>query len=258
MKDIVTSLIVRKSSVRLFFTKAPSWILLRFPARCGMKQTDPKTGHTVTRMHRILKKLESWCAAEAAAKAAGKTIEAKVAAVVIDYLDAVSNVSERSGSELLYAIVEDACREARRSGARGTPRQLGALKAVAELQELIPVPVDTRRFASEPADYEEHNNSWGASTLRGLAIQLFGVDPPPSARLSYLVNVRQRQVQYWLAGRDMPPPNVRETVEKQVAAVEEFDLKRRVQDLAREAAAAGVDPTVIQHYFSMNIEMLIE
>jgi hypothetical protein len=87
-------------------------------------------------------------------------------------------------------------------------------------------------------------------SLKDLAIQLFKVSPPPSARLAYVLGVRQRQVQYWFAGRDPTPDDVIETVEAQIAAVEKFDLRGRVDQLVAEATAAGIDPFVTEHYLA--------
>ena len=91
-------------------------------------------------------------------------------------------------------------------------------------------------------------------TLRDLAIRLFRASPPPSAKLSYVLGVRQRQVQYWLAGRDPTPVDVLEILEDQVAAVERFGLKERVDQLVAEATAAGIDPSVTGHYMATAVD----
>lgn len=91
-------------------------------------------------------------------------------------------------------------------------------------------------------------------TLRDLAIRLFRASPPPSAKLSYVLGVRQRQVQYWLAGRDPTPVDVLEILEDQIAAVERFRLKERVDQLVAEATAAGIDPSVTGHYMATAVD----
>jgi hypothetical protein len=91
-------------------------------------------------------------------------------------------------------------------------------------------------------------------TLKDLAIRLFKQEPPPSARLSYVLGVRQRQVQYWLAGRDLTPDDVLQIVEGQIAAVEKFDLKGRIDQLVTEATAAGIDPSVTGHYLATAVD----
>jgi hypothetical protein len=86
--------------------------------------------------------------------------------------------------------------------------------------------------------------------IKDLAIQLFKSDPPPSARLAYLLRVRQRQAQYWLSGKDWTPPDILQTLEGQIAAVEKFDLEGRVDKLIDEAAANGIDLAVVAHYLA--------
>jgi len=93
-------------------------------------------------------------------------------------------------------------------------------------------------------------------TLRDLAIKLFKTDPPPSARLSFLVRVGQRQVQYWVAGRNPTPDDVIETVEGQIEAVEAFDLDGRIQRLIDEAERAGIKDPVLMHYLDRAVEKL--
>jgi len=91
-------------------------------------------------------------------------------------------------------------------------------------------------------------------TLKDLAVRLFRASPPPSARLSFVLGVRQRQVQYWFAGRDPTPDDVLKIVEDQIAAVEKFDLKGRVDQLVAEATAAGIDPSVTGHYMATAVD----
>jgi len=92
-------------------------------------------------------------------------------------------------------------------------------------------------------------------TFKELAIRLFNIkEPLPSARLANVVHTRQRQVQYYLSGRDPTPEHIVEIVEKQIAAVEQFDLKARVDQLVAEASAAGIDKEIIGHYLATAVE----
>lgn len=92
-------------------------------------------------------------------------------------------------------------------------------------------------------------------TFRDLAIQLFNIkEPLPSARLANVVHTRQRQVQYYLSGRDPAPEHIIEIVENQIAAVEAFDLQARVDKLVAEASAAGIDKEVIGHYLATAVD----
>jgi hypothetical protein len=93
-------------------------------------------------------------------------------------------------------------------------------------------------------------------TLRELAALLFRVDPPPSARLSHLVGINQRRVQYWLAGRDETPQDVIETVEGQLKAVRDFGLATKVDEFVRNATNAGIRPQVLAQYFDQAVDSL--
>jgi len=93
-------------------------------------------------------------------------------------------------------------------------------------------------------------------TLRDLASRLFKEEPPPSARLSFLIGVGQRQTQYWLAGRNPTPADVIETVESQIQAVEAFDLDGRIQRLINEAEQAGIKDPVLMHYLDNAVDAL--
>ncbi|WP_445504798.1 hypothetical protein [Microvirga sp. G4-2] len=93
-------------------------------------------------------------------------------------------------------------------------------------------------------------------TLRDLATILFRVDPPPSARLSYVLGVRQRQTQYWLSGQHIAPKDVIQIVEHQIQAVREFGLDVKVAALVREAKEAGISPHVVAHYLDQTVEDL--
>ena len=92
--------------------------------------------------------------------------------------------------------------------------------------------------------------------LRYLATVLFRSDQAPSARLSYVLGVRQRQVQYWLAGHQQVPQNVIETMEQQIRAVSKFGLDVKVSTLVREAKEAGISPHVVAHYLDQTVEDL--
>jgi hypothetical protein len=93
-------------------------------------------------------------------------------------------------------------------------------------------------------------------TLRDLAALLFRVDPPPSARLSHVLGVRQRQAQYWLSGRDPTPPDVIQTMEGQIVAVRDFDLQGRIDDVVRAAEGAGIKRSVVAHYLDQTVDSL--
>jgi len=93
-------------------------------------------------------------------------------------------------------------------------------------------------------------------TLKDLAAILFRVDPPPSARLSHVLGVRQRQAQYWLSGRDPTPPDVVETMETQISAVRDFDLQRKIDDVVQAAEDAGIKRSVVAHYLDQTVDSL--
>lgn len=93
-------------------------------------------------------------------------------------------------------------------------------------------------------------------TLRDLAALLFRTDPPPSARLSYVLGVRQRQAQYWLSGRDPTPPDVIETMESQIAAVRDFDLQGQIDRVVKAAEDAGISSHIIAHYLDQTVDTL--
>jgi hypothetical protein len=93
-------------------------------------------------------------------------------------------------------------------------------------------------------------------TLRELAIRLFKVSPPPSARLSFVLGVRQRAAQYWLSGQHETPPDAIELIENQIQAVEGMDLEGRIQSVIDDAAKAGVHPSVTAHFLAMAVDRL--
>ena len=93
-------------------------------------------------------------------------------------------------------------------------------------------------------------------TLKDLAARLFRVSPPPSARLSYVLGVRQRQAQYWLSGQHETPPDVIETMEHQIRAVDEFDLEGKIERLITKAGEAGIKPSVTAHFLDAAVEKL--
>jgi glycerol kinase len=92
--------------------------------------------------------------------------------------------------------------------------------------------------------------------IRKLAVKLFRVDPPPSARLSHVLTVRQRQVQYWLAGRDPTPGDVIQAIEDQIKAVDEFKLQKKIDSFVSEAQSAGINPSIVAHYLDQTVEKL--
>ena len=70
------------------------------------------------------------------------------------------------------------------------------------------------------------------------------------------MGVGQRQVQYWLAGRNPTPDDVIETVETQIQAVEAFGLDGRIQRLIEDAEKAGIKDPVLMHYLDQAVEGL--
>jgi hypothetical protein len=94
--------------------------------------------------------------------------------------------------------------------------------------------------------------------FRDLAISLFRKTPPPSARVSHLIKVNQRQVQYWLSGRSPVPLSMFEILFEQLRVVKNFGLQQKIDHLVSEAEDAGVDIQIIVHYLDQTVDRLKE
>jgi hypothetical protein len=70
------------------------------------------------------------------------------------------------------------------------------------------------------------------------------------------VGVNQRQVQYWLSGRDPTPDHIIDLVEDQIEAVEEFDLQGRIQRLIDESDRAGIKRPILLHFLDEAVEKI--
>jgi len=102
-------------------------------------------------MHRIVAKLDAYRAAEEEAKNLRKPIPATINGTVVEVLEKVVKMDASTGIAPLYDAIEAACREAIKPGMRETPRQHGLLKAIAELEAILPGLIDTRWVAGDLA-----------------------------------------------------------------------------------------------------------
>ena len=105
-------------------------------------------------MHRIQAKLTAYRSAEEEAKNLRKPIPATIAGTVVEVLEKVVKMDASTGVAPLYDAIEAACREAIQSGMRETPRQHGLIKAIAELEAILPGLHDTRWVAGDLANVE--------------------------------------------------------------------------------------------------------
>jgi len=103
-------------------------------------------------MHRVVAKLDAYRAAEEEAKSVRKPIPATIAGTVVEVLSKVVHMDASTGVAPLYDAIEAACREAIQPGMRETPRQHGLLRAIAELEAILPGLHDTRWVAGDLAN----------------------------------------------------------------------------------------------------------